>query len=793
MNHNTSSPGVCCPQCGVELQSGRGCLNCGETQSWRTTKGPWATVPLDGDALANAKDHSCFTSSDHSFLKRDTPLLGRYRIIDVLGRGGMGRVFKAEDLVLRKKVALKFLHKERVDDDSIVERFREEVRTAQQVSHRNVCRLHDIHEIGGLPFISMEYVDGESLFELLQRNGRPPKKRALEIALQICSGLEALHMEGILHRDLKPANIMIDRKGRALITDFGLAAMLADTVSEADGSAAGTMAYMAPEQLKGSELSLKSDLFSLGIILYEIFTGQPPFSVDSHIHGKFAVQLNVTNLISQHKRGPELPLSVCDDLDHVISDVIMRCLELEPAKRPDSAREVYETLRGVSHGEAYKAGTDYERLRADPSPFITGRVVWGEAFLGRESETSTLLNRTLKGESTAVVGGLKSGKSSLLRQLANDLLKTSKRVTVHRIDLRSVSDDFTPASFWKESLEALHDHSDDLKIGRLLEAAEPVGYERRSLLRLFEQLGEKDWRLVLLLDEFEQIFTHINFKYDNQFFALLRSIATTSGGLTLVPASRLSVTQLNEEFPPGDRGSPYFNFLIDVHLRPFDEDTVEELLGRAGEKFSPDDRHLIRRLAGRQPFLLQAMADALFETRGGGRHERAGKIFYGQIRFYFQELWDWEGFTNNCRTTGIILALAEWAGRAANKDIDYREIGHRDDIDFELHQLEKLGLAEQATESNEIWHKTWLIWRGQKWGVTAHSFAWWIWELVVTETSKFSAYAEWLTKEGYSCVLTRKEWRKLLARVREQTDWRLQGVDRMAHNFLTDFYARSSK
>ena len=198
----------------------------------------------------------------------------RYRIIGLLGRGGMGEVYRADDLKLGQPVALKFLPAKLAAEPACIERFYAEVRHARGVSHPNVCRVYDVGEVDGQHFLSMEYVDGEDLASLLRRIGRLPQDKAIEIARQLCAGLAAAHDKGVLHRDLKPGNVMIDGRGRAKITDFGLAVGVDDDKGGAEVS--GTPAYMAPEQLAGKGASVQSDIYALGLVLYELFTGRRP-------------------------------------------------------------------------------------------------------------------------------------------------------------------------------------------------------------------------------------------------------------------------------------------------------------------------------------------------------------------------------------------------------------------------------------------------------------------------------------------------------------------------------------
>src|SRR3954469_7772365 len=211
-----------------------------------------------------------------------TLLGGRYRIIGLIGEGGMGEVYRATDLTLGQSVALKFLPEAAAGTTRLLERFHGEVRIARQVSHPNVCRVYDIGEIEGVPFISMEYVDGEDLSSLLTRIGRLPADKAVETARKLCAGLAAAHDRGVIHRDLKPQNIMINKRGEVVIMDFGLAA-IADQLSGAEARN-GTPAYMSPEQLRGGVVTNKSDLYSLGLVLYELFTGKRPFDAKTLQH-----------------------------------------------------------------------------------------------------------------------------------------------------------------------------------------------------------------------------------------------------------------------------------------------------------------------------------------------------------------------------------------------------------------------------------------------------------------------------------------------------------------------------
>jgi len=256
----------------------------------------------------------------------------RYRIIALLGKGGMGEVYRADDLTLGQPVALKFLPDEAARNEGLLERFRNEVRMARRVSHPNVCRVYDVGEVDGQTFFTMEYIDGEDLASLLRRIGRLPPDKAVEISRELCAGLAAAHSKGVLHRDLKPANIMLDGRGQVVITDFGLAGVADDIRGPEVRS--GTPAYMSPEQLSGKEVTMRSDIYALGLVLYEVFTGKRAFA-----EGPALVR-------ARGDHTPSRPSSVLKDLDPIVEKVILRCLETEPSSRPPTALAVAAALPG---------------------------------------------------------------------------------------------------------------------------------------------------------------------------------------------------------------------------------------------------------------------------------------------------------------------------------------------------------------------------------------------------------------------------------------------------------------
>jgi serine/threonine-protein kinase len=310
-----------------------------------------------------------------------TIVAGRYRIAGLLGRGGMGEVYRATDLTLGQSVALKFLPEATARDERVLARFYNEVRVARQVTHPNVCRVYDIGQLGDTPYISMEYVDGEDLASLLRRIGRLPGDKAMEIARKLCSGLAAAHEKGVLHRDLKPANVMIDGRGNVVVMDFGLAGLADELQSDVHS---GTPAYMSPEQLAGTEVTARSDIYALGLVLYELFTGRRAFEAAS-----------LMELMQMQERGaPASITSIARDLDPAAERVILRCLDRNPARRPSSALAVAAALPG---GDPLAAALEAGEM---PSPDVVAAA--GEIACHRSWASAAWLAAALAG--IALVG-----------------------------------------------------------------------------------------------------------------------------------------------------------------------------------------------------------------------------------------------------------------------------------------------------------------------------------------------------------------------------------------------------
>jgi len=330
-----------CPQCAAEVpELQTTCPACGSSvkdlaaETEVLPADPQANTPTRLENTSKRNETPINTAGSAGRFVAGTVLAGRYRIVGLIGKGGMGEVYKADDLELEQAVALKFLPEDLARDEELLKRFRGEVRNARQVSHANVCRVFDIGETEGLYYITMEYIDGDDLSMLLKRIGRLPSDKAIEVSRRICLGLGAIHKAGILHRDLKPSNIIIDSNGEARITDFGIAGL----EMEVQGIEArvGTPAYMSPEQIDGKEVTQQSDIYSLGLLLYEIFTGKQAFIAD-----------NVIDLIrKQQTETPTNPSDIVRGIDPLVESVINQCLEKNPKDRPQSALHVAMALPG---------------------------------------------------------------------------------------------------------------------------------------------------------------------------------------------------------------------------------------------------------------------------------------------------------------------------------------------------------------------------------------------------------------------------------------------------------------
>ena len=260
----------------------------------------------------------------------------RYDILSEAGHGNMGNVYKAKDRETGETVALKLIKPEIASDQAMTDRFKNELLFARKITHKNVCRVYEFNRLGGIAYTSMEFVEGESLRSVLSRFGGLPVRKAVDLALQICSGLKEAHAQGIVHRDLKPENVMIDAQGNVKIMDFGIARSM-EGGTRLTGAMIGTPAYMSPEQVSGKTVDYRTDIYALGLVLYEMFTGSETFRADTAV----AVAMK------QMQEVPTPPHDIDPNIPVYIERAILKCLEKDPAKRFQSIAELENALRST--------------------------------------------------------------------------------------------------------------------------------------------------------------------------------------------------------------------------------------------------------------------------------------------------------------------------------------------------------------------------------------------------------------------------------------------------------------
>jgi serine/threonine protein kinase/tetratricopeptide (TPR) repeat protein len=311
-----------CPQCQFENPADtRFCGKCG-TQ-----------IKLLGD-ISDSQTKTAQTPSKE--IDRGAVLASRYEIIELLGRGGMGNVYRVVDKKINEEIALKFLNPA-IADEKMIERFKNELKLARKISHKNICRMYDLNDIEGAPYITMEYVAGEDLRNMIKMTGQLSVGRAISIAKQVCEGLAEAHRLGVVHRDLKPRNIMIDREGNSRIMDFGIARSIKVKGITKIGSIVGTPEYMSPEQVKGEKVDSRSDIYSLGIILFEMMTGQVPFEGDT----------SLSIALKHEKEIPPDPREFNAHIPKDLSRVILKCLEKDKERRFQGAGELFSDLTKI--------------------------------------------------------------------------------------------------------------------------------------------------------------------------------------------------------------------------------------------------------------------------------------------------------------------------------------------------------------------------------------------------------------------------------------------------------------
>ncbi len=418
-------------------------------------------------------------------------------------------------------------------------------------------------------------------------------------------------------------------------------------------------------------------------------------------------------------------------------------------------------------------------------PFIFGRPVRGKEFIGRENEIASILNRVRNGESTAIIGQPHVGKTSLLLKLTetevNDDYLVGVETIFQYIDLHPVEPDYSPSIFWSEATAKLG-FSQSKKLVELHSKAIETNFERHALESVFDFMGKNNLRLVLLLDEFETLFRRSKFK-DLSFFPLVRSLASRTGGLSIVIASRLRLAQINEmgrKFL--DLGSPFFNYMIENRLKPFADNEISILLERGEIPFSDIEKRFIRNVAGRNPFLLQTLAQAVVENRGEANLRLAAEEFYEQVSSYYDELW--LNLSEKERTVALILAIIDIEGYATGRNYSFGEIEDVTEFDAELKRLENYGLVARTSSGAQLDFEHALVWRGERWAISGKGFTWWARDYVVAQNRLTPSFNEWLETREKKKFLTNEMNQQLTTSLRSLPQWAMQGVSGLAEALL---------
>jgi tetratricopeptide (TPR) repeat protein len=323
------------------------------------TKAPVTSVSSGPGSALNP----VFASIGATIFREGEVLGWRYEILKILGMGGMGAVYLARDMEVERIVALKVIRPDLAGNPAILARFKQELVLARQVTHKNIIRIYDLNEAGGVKFITMEFVEGEDLHAILTRRGKLTPEDAVNIMLQVCAGLQAAHAEGVIHRDLKPSNIMRDASGRVVIMDFGLARTIQGDGMTQTGMMIGTMEYMSPEQAMGKDLDARSDEFTVGLIFYELLTGIMPFHAESAI----------ASLVKRTQERAAPLIDVDGSIPRGLSDIVSKCLERNPDERFGSIEELVNELQ-IWRGEKPRTSAVARPVVAEVAPAPAKRL-----------------------------------------------------------------------------------------------------------------------------------------------------------------------------------------------------------------------------------------------------------------------------------------------------------------------------------------------------------------------------------------------------------------------------------
>lgn len=582
-----------CPECTAENPNSNWyCDSCGtnlrESESTRTTRqsGPEAQPPI---SPAEAKTTPT------------TTFAGRYRSLEKIGDGAMATVYKALDTELDEVVALKVLKSDFAANEDYIARFKREIALARSITHPNVYRIFDIGASGNVQFISMEYIDGVELKKLIT-SARPSLEDGLEIVRQICTALGQAHHKGIIHRDLKPHNIMVENgTGRCVVMDFGIAIGEQSSSLTQAGAFVGTPEYISPEQASSRPLDHTTDIYSLGVIMYELFTGRLPFGPGRPV----AVAMQHIN------ETPVAPSRHNPQIGRRLEAIVLKAMHKDPLKRYHDVGALLEDIESMLNNED---GSDQEDLQIPAvhcNPYLNRNMIRDrKSFYGRRKEVATIFSRigASRPQSVSIVGERRIGKSSLLHYInepGNRLsyLDESTSYIFIFMDFQEKRRG-TAEEFFASLFDLLSQESE----GRLSELPEP-GYD--GFKQVCKRIDSEGMKLIMLFDEFEAITKNRNF--EPEFFAFLRSLANNYN-VAYVTSSVKNLQEMCHNREISD--SPFFNIFSNLNLGPFNLQEARKFVTEPSRECGiplEENFETIVELGGHFPFYMAIACSILFE------------------------------------------------------------------------------------------------------------------------------------------------------------------------------------
>lgn len=731
--------------------------------------------------------------------------LGNYRLFRLIGQGSFADVYLGEHIHLETQVAVKVLHTRLADTD--VEQFRSEARTIAQLVHPHIVRVFDFGVDAMIPFLVMDFAAKGTLRNLYPKGTRLPPASIASYVKQIALALQYAHERRLIHCDIKPENLLVRQDEELLISDFGLATFAQSSRDQSTHGMAGTVAYMAPEQIQGHPRPA-SDQYALGIIVYEWLSGERPFAG------------SLVEIIAMHVAVP--PPSLCEKipiLAPAVEQVVMTALAKDPKHRftdvqtfaltfeqavrtfhptPPSVVRAYSSALSPAFTVSSPTQSPSSATVLSPSfpptqlteektgsyvspqapggapsarenPFTYGNPISDPArFIGRRPEVAQVFSRlrNIEFESSSFVGERRVGKTSLLNYLAHPTVRRShgldpdKSIFVY-VDLQMVNRDTTPTRLWQHFLRQMAQYCQKTDIKQMIEQmAEKELIDTFALADVFDCVDENDQYVVLLLDEFEKVTENPNFGPD--FFYGLRSLAIHHH-LSLVTSSRHGLIELCHS--EAIRSSPFFNIFANIHLGLFTETDARQListsLAKTNVAFAEAEIDTILRIAGCHPYFLQSACYFLFEAysknmNSGERTAFLCKAFREEATAHLSDYWR----TSNDQEKIVLLVLSLLEQQRKS-----------DERAFHSKQLHEL-YSRSDQVLGRLEKRSLLTSKGDTWRVFNAAFSEWICTEITTAVHDQQGYNEWLkaNNDALTRLSTRakRDLRKLLPKISDQ-------------------------